>query len=393
MARCSLRARARVLAIAVLTVAALVNAPVAQAAHHSGWTTVARGFDNPRGVALLPHGELVVAESGHSGTTCVFGGKVCGGLTAGITGVNLQNGQRRALVRGLPSMFLPFASFGLGGLSVRNGQLYAVTAANPQFLGSPAADCAGLPAPCLRVIRAVKSRSGLLIRVRPGGGFDSVGAVGAADYRYTVVANPSPGNPDFQPGDADPFGLLTGPNGTYVADGGSNTLSFVRPDGHVRVLAYIPDPPAHQPLYDAVPTCVARVGDSIYVGSLIGSLFRWHAGHLSKVLSGGKLKAIVGCASDPAGNLYVVNLTEDFNNFNPKPSSGSIVKLDRHLHSSYVVAPGQGLNYPGGIGFGPHGALFVSINSLCPRDLSVLPSVGIPPSYCPANGTVVRIER
>jgi hypothetical protein len=110
MARCSLRARARVLAIAVLTVAALVNAPVAQASHHSGWTTVARGFDNPRGVALLPHGELVVAESGHSGTTCVFDGKVCGGLTAGITGVNLQNGQRRALVRGLPSMFLPFAS-------------------------------------------------------------------------------------------------------------------------------------------------------------------------------------------------------------------------------------------------------------------------------------------
>jgi hypothetical protein len=186
--------------------------------------------------------------------------------------------------------------------------------------------------------------------------------------------------------------VLALPEGTYVADGGSNTLSFVDNTGEMSMLAYIPDPPNHEPLFDAVATCVANVGDAIYVGTLTGGLYKWENDTLTRVLRHGKLHAIVGCTSDAAGNLYMVNMTERFRYFNPLPNSGSVVKVAPDLTTSYVIAPDQGLNYPNGIAWGPDGKLYLTINSICPANTAPVTAAGFPAEYCPHAGQVIRLD-
>jgi hypothetical protein len=397
--------------IVVTVVSVLLGASVAQA-HTLGfgsWTTVASGLDNPRGLALVGDDRLIVAESGHAGETCPPVLQFCFGFTSQVSSVDVRTGVHTPVATGLPSEFSPFEAFGLGGVSAQDGHVFAVTAQNPQFVGRPTDACVGAPPGCIGAVSAFKAESGLLIKVgakdsnqqhgdhrgqpQSLAGWTAVAGVGAYDYQWVLDHHPDPNNPDYRPSDANPYGVLAVPGGAYIADGGANTLSFARNDGTVTVLAQLPDPPNHLPIYDAVPTCVAKVHRSIYVGDLNGELYRWDGTALTKVLSGGKLTAITGCTSDRAGNLYLVNLTQQFNNFDPQPNSGSIVKVGPDLSTSYVVRPDQGLNFPNSIALGPDRVLFVSINSVCPADLSLLATAGVPPDRCPAAGQIVRLAR
>src|SRR5205823_9476703 len=116
-----------------------------------------------------------------------------------------------------------------------------------------------------------------------------------------------PGNPEYLPGDADPFGLIAGPSGGfYVIDAASNTLNSVTKKGDINVLKFIPDPPNHLPIFDAAPTCAARTpnGD-VYIGTESNTLWRWDGHALTNVLSGGKIGQAIGCVADRHGNIYV----------------------------------------------------------------------------------------
>jgi hypothetical protein len=359
------------------------------------WTVVADHLDNPHGIGFISDGRMIISESGHSGHLCTHHDAdlalrgSCFGLSSKVTAIDPDTGERTKLAKGLVSTLNPFESFGLGGVSVLQDQIFVAVGLNPQGLGASADECAGQGANCREAFRTIKHQVGRLIEVDPDGGWTTVAQVGEYDYDWIVQENPSPGNPDFQPGDANPYGLLATPAGTYIADGGSNTIGIVDPEGTVSVFAYLPDPPNHEPLYDAVATCVAKVGTAVYVGTLAGSLFKWQNDQLTQVLTGDPLTAVVGCTSDAAGNLYVVNLAEQFLDFDPTPGDGSIIKLAPDLTTSYVVAPDQGLNYPNGIAFGPDGALYVTINSICPANpVDEL----VPESQCPEAGQVVRLE-
>jgi hypothetical protein len=380
------RALTAVLA-AGLVVAAMAPAAAAAPRLH----TVARGLDNPRGLAFLPNGMLAVAEGGHAGSLCLAPGE-CGGLTGQIIAVNPKTGHRRTLATRFPSIGGPFAPFGLGGLAVRSGKLYAIVGENPQEFGDPSKDCAGQsnPSACMATLDTIVKEVGNLVEVRSlkaNHGWRSLARVGQFDFNY-VGQHPQPRTPP----DGDPFGLILRPSGGfYVVDAASNTLGSVSAQGRISVIGVVPDPPHHQPIYDAAPTCAARTPDgALVLGAEAGMLSRWKHHGITRLLVGGKVQQVVGCVSDRHGNVYLANLDTSVKNFIGDPFSGSVVKVTPALKTSYVA---RGLNYPTGLTLGPDGHLYVTVNGLCPKDLSLVNSQNSPPHACPGSGKVVRIDR
>jgi hypothetical protein len=372
-----------------LIASALVPAAGA-APHGSRLHVVARGLDNPRGLALLPNGMLAVAEAGHAGPLCLGRGE-CGGLTGEIIAVNPRSGHTTKLAAGFPSIGGPFAPFGLGGLAVKGGRLYAIVGENPQQFGSPSKDCkhrrrAGA---CLATLRKIISEVGNFVEVRSlraNHGWRSLARVGRFDFNY-VQTHPHPSAPP----DGDPFGLITRPSGGfYVVDAASNTLGSVNARGSTSVIQFVPDPPNHKPIPDAAPTCAAQTPDgALVIGTESGMLLRWNGGQITPLLVGGKVQQVVGCVADAQGNVYLANLDPSVKNFIGKPFTGSVVKVAPTLSTSYLAT---GLNYPTGITLSPGGKLYVTVNGLCPRDLSLLNRHNAPPHACPGSGKVLRID-
>lgn len=381
-------ARAATALVAVGLIAAVTVPAVGVAA--PGLRTVVSGLDNPRGLTFLPNGNLVVAEAGHAGSLCLQG--ECGGLTGRITSVNMRNGHRTTLSAGFPSIGGPFAPFGLGGLAVRRGRLYAIVGENPQEFGDPSQDCQGQPRSdvCLATLRKIVSRVGNLVAVRSlttNRGWRTLARVGRFGVNY-VRAHPQPQTPP----DGDPFGLLIRPSGGfYVVDAASNTLDSVDASGRMSVLSVVPDPPRHRPIYDAAPTCAAQARDgSLIIGTESGMLLRWKHHRMTRILVGGKIQQVIACLTDARGNVYVANLDTSVKNFIGRPFSGSVVRVSPDLRTSYIA---RGLNYPTGMTLGPDGHLYVTANGLCPTQLSLLNSQNAPPLACPGVGKVVRIDR
>jgi hypothetical protein len=309
--------------------------------------------------------------------------------------------RRTVVADGFPSFSGAFGAFGLGGLARQNGKLFFVVGLTPQEVGDPTTACVGQADvdSCVALFSAFLQQTGVLGRVNSltsSAGWQKVASVGQFDFDF--AANNrflSPGNPEWNPGDADPFGLTPGPSGSfYVVDAASNTLDSVSSTGAINVLKFIPDPVTHTPIFDAAPTCAALApnGD-VYIATESNTLFRWDGHALTTVLAGGPIGQAVGCVADRDGNVYVANLSSEirgsFPDFNEKPFDGSIVKVTPQLETSFVAT---GLNFPTGLALGPDGALYVSLNGLCPKDLSLLNSQNSPPGACPEPGKVVRIE-
>src|SRR5437588_8270419 len=160
--------------------------------------TVVGGLDNPRGLAFLPNGTLAVAEAGHAGPLCLGPGE-CGGPTGRIIAVSPGSGHRTTLAIGFPSIGGPFAPFGLGGLAVRSGRLYAIVGENPQEFGDPTQDCNGQPDPgaCLVTLRTLINEVGNLVEVRSlkaNHGCRNLARAGRFDFNFTVT-HPQRGTP------------------------------------------------------------------------------------------------------------------------------------------------------------------------------------------------------
>jgi hypothetical protein len=157
----------------------------------------------------------------------------------------------------------------------------------------------------------------------------------------------------------------------------------------------VPDPPNHRPIYDAAPTCAARMPNAdVVVATESHTVWRWNGRHLRLMLAGGKVGQVVGCVADRRGNLYLANLASrirgTFPDFHEKPFDGSIVKVRPGGRVTYLA---RRLNLPTGLVIGPDDHLYVALNGLCPSDLSLLTAQNAPAGACPQPGRVVRFSR
>lgn len=328
-------------------------------------TPLASGLDSPRGLAFLPNGTLVVAESGHGGDVCIPDGP-CFGLSGQISSVDPTTGSHSPVVSGLFSLFDPEGgAIGIDGLSTQGGRLLGIMGAFPQAFDG--ADCSLLPSPpgdCEQVLAAARSQAGALLKFTPSGRFTSIANPGAVGYQFTVD---NPGGDQYgHEEDANPYGVLGLPGGAYVADAGANTLDWVTANGQVSIVYRFPVPDPAEPFpTDGVPTCVAQSGSHLVVADLAGRI--WQVSDGSAAIISDENADITtnnhytGCASDAAGNVYVVSM---FSGLFPNPGTGSIVEVAANGDVS-TLSGTEGLFFPNKIAVGSDGTLYVSVGSIC----------------------------
>jgi hypothetical protein len=368
----------------VMAIAALVPSP---ASASSGATPVAWGLDSPRGIDFF-HGKMLVAEAGNGGPNCFDVPGVpfhfCVGDTSQVSWVNPQTHTHSVLTNHLFSISLgPEGVLGASGLSVHGGKILVQLGGTPQEV--------------LPTILIGQQQAGHLISINPtDGSWQSVASVGEFDFNFTLPftePNPSCGQcPGTQEHDANPYGVLATGNGAYVADAGSNTLDFVSRDGTIKILHYFNfrDPNPTFPS-DAVPTCVARSGDALWVGELSGQLWRFKDGSATQVVprdTAGNpvLTHVTGCTSDREGNIYFVNMFGPGIPFQSQTFfQGTVVKFNPDEGSASVLA--GNLFTPNMAAIGPDGNLYVTAGSICPANVPANA-----PSPCAGGGKVLRIN-
>lgn len=309
------------------------------------FTVVADGLQSPRGLAFGPGGRLYVAQAG------------AGGDSGRITEIRLPWSPAplvRDLLTGLPSRDDGMGGFlGVAGLSAAgNGTLYAVV---------------GIVYPPVAPVE------GHLLKINAAGQVLDVADVAAIDFAW-FDDHPELANPDDHP-DANPYGVLVRGSEIYVVDAATNTLTAVRKNGRMEVVAYFPD----NALRDATPTCIAQGPDgALYIGTLAledslasgpsAIVYRvdpaaTNPDDLATVLDVATpwatgLNPINGCAFGPDGSLYVTELVTG-----PGFSGGDVVRIPFATPDVHVSLTGATLAFPGGVAIGPDGGVYVANGS------------------------------
>jgi hypothetical protein len=316
-------------------------------------TVVASGLEDPRSLTWGPHGHLLVADDGtpFAETCSSVITTDCFNLTGSID--DISSGTPVPVVTGLANDLLQGSLLGASGLVFYHGHLYVLELGAPQLdLGLPA----GLTA-------ALSKQLGALLEVTDGQ-VSAVANPGDADFlwasahQYLVPA---------QFPQANPYDLTADPRGGfYLVDAGSNTLDWVDLHGHVRVLAFVPNPSSS----DAVPTCVAVGRDgAVYLGELTGAgndstaanVYKYDPRNGALTVWQSGFSAINGCGFGANGDFYVTEL--DTTGFPPADSpAGAVIQIS-HNGTRTVLGAGK-LFAPSGFLAGPDGSVYVANQSI-----------------------------
>jgi sugar lactone lactonase YvrE len=310
--------------------------------------TVARGLDNPRGVALGPDGNIYVANAGRAGRRCVGEGdeQRCFGLSGKVVRVT-PGGRVRTVAGRFASLAGPDGSFagGVHGVSVApGGTVFAVTgSATPR-------DVRSFPTPARR-------QAGRLFDLT-GGDLDAVARIDRVEWENNV---------DRVRGDrnSNPYAVLALADRQLVVDAGANAVFEVR-GRRVTLFAVIPKNRRR----DSVPSSIALGPDgNVYVGELAEGAGRRRARVWRIPAAGGDpvvhatgFTFISGLAFGPDGSMFV---TEFARSFERGDFRGSVVRVQpdgtrTRLGSGDLVAPT-------GAAVDAAGAVYVSNASVAPR--------------------------
>lgn len=336
-------------ALLAAALAAVVAAAAAGAAA-PGFTVIARGLDNPRGVWAQPNGFVYVAEAGSAGPSCDPKGENCLGFTSRVERFLGQN-KRQQVVGSIVSAGGQDGSFTVGadGVAVdRTGAVYFVVTAFPEC-GPPT----GVPP------RAA-GQFGKLLRAG-GGGVSAVADIAALECKN---------NYDGTDRNANPYAVAAvGPGHLVVVDAGANALFDVR-DGKATLLAVLPKTAKG---LQSVPTSIAVGADgSYYVGEFTGEtkgVKRAGEARIFKIVPGQKptvaasgFNAVTGVAVAPDGTLYVTEF--QMNADSQEDPRGDVVKVTPDGKRTRL---GVGkLFFPAGAALDPNGAVYVSNWSILP---------------------------
>lgn len=333
-------------------------------------TVVASGLNNPRGLNFGPDGKLYVAEAGSGGDgLCAPGpeGIRCYGESSSITRIDLKKGTQTRILTGLQSLGGELdGSFATGAHDISFqglGNMYFTVG----FGGDPAN----------RTVQFGPEGAlfGHLASANPSGNWKLLNNLG--DFEAAE-------NPTGDEEDTNPYGILALPGKVIVADAGANDLLQIASNGKITVLATFPNrmveappflglPPGTLVEMDQVPTTVALGPDGYYyVGTLTGFPFPVGGAIVYRVpVNGGTpevyatgLTHIIDIAFGPDGALYVLSIAKNglLNAFTAGDWTGSLTRIDSNGTQTEILS--DGLFAPGGLAFGPDGALYITNNSI-----------------------------
>ncbi len=319
---------------------ALLASPTANA---QSITQVMSGLDNPRHLAFGPEGALYVAEAGRGGPgPCLFirGQNQCAGSSGAVS--RLWNGVQSRIVTGLPSYAQANGSSATGPHAV--SLLGLGTAYVTIGLGGNL------------TTRAVMGEGfGRTARFQPNGNWR---------YEDDIAGYEQANNPDGNVPDSNTYAILAEPGQRVLTDAGGNDLLQVWANGSISTLAVFPARPGRST--DSVPTSVAVGPDgAYYVGELSGVPFNVNVANIYRVVPGQPVQTygptfsfIIDLAWGPDGHLYVLQHAS----LSGLTGPGILYRLESDGTTKTPIV--TGLTAPGGVAFGPDGAIYISNKSV-----------------------------
>jgi hypothetical protein len=338
--------------------------------HKHGPATIslfASGFNNPRGLAFGPGGNLYVAEGGLGGTDSTSGqcdqvigpvGPYTGSTNDPVNGGRVSmvtpGGVVSTVVDALPSsqtqpIPAPLIS-GVADVAFLHGKLYGLEAG----------------AGCSHGVATVPNG---IFSVGPGNSWSMIADLSAFIQAHPV-AHPNP--PDFEP-DGTWYSMVAAKGAFYAVEPNHGEVDRVGTNGSIRRIVDVSAHYGH-----VVPTAIAHHG-VFYVGNLGEFDPGVPAGdeHVYQLNPNGRIRVrasglekVVSLAFH-GGKLYALELSTSA--AGPDPATGAIVRVRAGRPAKTIVS---GLMFPTGMAIGRDGAFYVSENGF-----------GFPAGA----GTVVRI--
>ena len=354
---------------AILTSAIVLSVLVASPAaahdrshdHGPSVSVIARGLDNPRGIAVTASGTVLVAEAGRGGDAGGFG------LTGRV--ISIRGGAVRTVVGRLPSALSPEGEVtGPTNVASAGGKIKVTIGGGPQ---------------------AINARFDTLLSAQRHG------TRIVADIQAYRDAHPDTTDLDVPPNptDSNAYGLDTAKAGTLVTDAAGNELDLVNRWGHTVTVAkfpnelmstgHIPGFPAPAIPGEAVPTTVAVGPDGYwYVGELKGFPFTPGASKVWRIAPWARnvvcdpaatsgpctvyadgFTSITGLDFGPDGSLYVVEIVKNgvLGLFDGSDTTGALWRVKHGVRSELI--PGR-LTAPGDVAVARDGTIYVTNKSV-----------------------------
>jgi sugar lactone lactonase YvrE len=286
-----------------------------------GFTVVASGLVNPRGLAFGPDGTLYVAEAGRGGPRAIELGRKRPHLIGATGQVSMipPGGQPRQLIANLPSTITAAGEeVGPASLAFLDGTLHLLTAAGGWDVGDAAFTSS-------------------IYRVSAAGELTPIFDLSRYNLREPPLSRKRDSRADVPGG--MPFGMAAFSGALYITDGNHDSVLLLMPDGQPqRILEFAAS--------DQALTGIAAGQDgALYVTPYVsGSVLRVRlSGEHEQVLGG--LALPIGVAFDRAGRLCVLEYV------------GQVRCFDQQGQAQLVAS---GLNQPTAMIAGPDGDLYVS---------------------------------